>query len=365
MAHEINNPISLIMFNLPIIRRVWEDVLPAIQNTASMPADRRFGGYTVEFLQNRLGQLIADMEMAANRVSKIVRDLKDFSRQSPLADQTPMALNTAVENAVRLASATVRKSGTALDLALAPSLPAIIANLPSIEQILLNMLINAVQAIEHKQGRIRIQTGWDPETRKVYAAVTDNGKGVSAEIADKLFDPFVSDKQKQGGTGLGLAVSYNLARAHGGTIQFEAAAGGGTTFTLALPTDTRPRIPRILVVDDDPQVRQLMLQALARTRRYRVDEAANGVEGLIKIGAAPPDLLVLDLMMPGMNGLAVCQAVQKNPLLATMRVLITTGHPRHADLQQIAALGYEDIHPKPISPAAFIRKIDAIMAPSP
>ena len=363
MAHEINNPISLIMFNLPIIRRVWQDVLPALRKTTADAPDHRFGGYSFAFIESRLGQLVADMEMAASRVSKIVKDLKDFSRQSPLADQTSMTLNTAVENAVRLAGATVRKSGARLDLELAPDLPTVTGNLASIEQILLNLLINAVQAIERSPGRIRIQTGADLEHDKVFVSVSDNGRGVSEAIADKLFDPFVSDKQKQGGTGLGLAVSYNLARAHGGTIHFKAADGGGTTFVLTLPTKAAPRVPRVLVVDDDPQVRQLMVQALERTRRYRVAEAANGVDGLIKIGAAPPDLLVLDLMMPGMNGLAVCQAIQKNTQLAAMRVLITTGHPLHADLQQIAALGYEDIYSKPISPAAFLHKIDAIMAP--
>ena len=95
VAHEINNPISLLMFNLPILRRVWQDVLPFIEQAAD-PGDRRkFGGFTLDYLKTNFNQLIDDMDMAANRVSEIVRDLKNFSRQSYVSEKEPIRIRTA------------------------------------------------------------------------------------------------------------------------------------------------------------------------------------------------------------------------------------------------------------------------------
>ncbi len=358
MAHEINNPTSLIMFNLPIVKRVWQDVLPLLKFASQDMRHAEFGGYKLAFLENQFHQLIVDMELAASRISKIVKDLRNFSRQSQIADKGPIDINAAVTAAVRLARTTIRKSGVELTLHLAENLPKINGNLTGIEQVVLNVIINAIQAIDHDRGCIAIETGHRPTEGCVYIAVQDNGGGISPEVADKLFDPFVTDKQGQGGTGLGLAVSYNLVQAHDGRIDYADADEGGAIFTVTLPVEPRRRLPRVLVVDDDAMVRQLVVQALSQTGRYHIDEAANGVDGLIKIGTHPPDLLILDLMMPGMNGLEVCQAIHGKEPFAAMKVIITTGHPHHPDLKQITALGFTEIHPKPIK----IETLRAIIA---
>ncbi|MBL0716184.1 MAG: response regulator, partial [Desulfosarcina sp.] len=322
---------------------------------------RKFGGSTGAFLATPSHQLIADMDMAASRISKIVKDLKNFSRRSQIRDKTLININEAVTHAARLAQTTIRKSGVQLDLSLKNDLPPIQGNLTSIEQVVLNILINAIQAIDHDQGRITIQTGEGRADGKVFISVSDNGCGISVEMADKLFDPFVTDKQDQGGTGLGLAVSYSLIQAHDGQITFDQPVEGGTVFTVTFPIEPKLKIPRILVVDDDAMVRRLMIKAITQTAQYHVDEAANGVDGLIKIGAQPPDLLILDLMMPGMNGLEVCQAISRKDQFSAMKVLITTGHPYHTDLKKISALGYTHIHAKPITIARFLEAIEAIM----
>ena len=363
VAHEINNPISLIMFNLPIVRRVWQDALPVIRREAADAAgEGKFGGFSLAYLETHFQQLIDDMDMAASRVSKIVRDLKNFSRRSQVSDKKPLEINEAVTNAVRLARATLRTSGVALTLALGEGLPTVYGNLPSIEQIILNILINAVQAIDRRPGRIAIETGQRVEDGMVYAAVTDNGPGVSSAVADKIFDPFVTDKQAGGGSGLGLAVSYSLAQAHDGTITFSTGPEGGTTFTVWLPPAKTHRVHRVLVVDDDPMVRQLVVKMLSKTGRYRVAEAASGVDGLLRIGTRTPDLLILDLKMPGMNGLDVCRAVRQNEQLAAMKVLVTTGHPHHPDLAEIQAMGYTDCYVKPLRVETFRELVDRMMA---
>jgi CheY-like chemotaxis protein len=362
MAHEINNPISLIMFNLPVLRRVWMDVLPVIQQAAEDTGPRKFGGFSLDYLQTQFMQLVDDMDMAASRVSKIVRDLKNFSRQAHVSEKEPVQLNDAVRNAVRLARATIEKSGVALSLQLQEELPSILGNLPSIEQIILNILINAAQAIEGENGKIALLTGQKDDGSEVFVAVRDNGCGVSPAIADKMFDPFVTDKQKRGGSGLGLAVSYSIAQAHGGTISYTPAEGGGTTFTVWLPAGRERACKRVLVVDDDALVRKLIQQLLSKSGRYKVEEAVSGIDGLLRIGTQTPDLLILDLKMPGMNGLEVCRAVRRNTQLADMKVLITTGHPNHPDLEEIRGMGYTDCFIKPVRVKTFHEVVDRIMA---
>jgi C4-dicarboxylate-specific signal transduction histidine kinase len=116
VAHEINNPINLIMYNLPLIQKVWLDLLPVLMRHKDKDPDCKFGGFTYDFIEDNLPQLIADMDMAANRVAKIVADLKNFSRQSNVAEINPIQVNTAVRNALRLAQTTLRKSGVQLEL---------------------------------------------------------------------------------------------------------------------------------------------------------------------------------------------------------------------------------------------------------
>ena len=361
MAHEINNPISLIMFNLPILRRVWEDVLPVIKQAGDGVGQRKLGGFSMDYLQSQFMQLIDDMDMAAHRVSKIVRDLKNFSRQSYISEREFLQINDAVNNAVRLARTTIEKSGVALSLELQEQLPAVMGNLPSIEQIVLNILINAAQAIEGADGKITLRTGQKDDGSEVFVAVRDNGCGVSPAIADKMFDPFVTDKQKRGGSGLGLSVSCSIAQAHGGAISYAAVEGGGTIFTVWLPAGKERIYKRVLVVDDDAMVRKIIHQLLSKSDRYKVEEATNGIDGLLRIGTQTPDLLILDLKMPGMNGLDVCRAVRRNAQLADMKVLITTGHPNHPDLEEIRAMGYTDCYIKPLRVKAFGDMVDHIM----
>jgi PAS domain S-box-containing protein len=217
-AHEINNPINLIIYNIPLFQKVWNDFVPILKEHAGKEPNRKYGGMPFDFLEANLDQLLSDMDMAANRVAKIVTDLKDFARQSNVADKRAIQINDAVENAMRLAQVTVRKSGVHLELDLAQNLPLIEGNLQSIEQIILNITINAIQAIDHDQGKIKIATKFQDKDEQVCISISDNGRGIAPSISSKIFDPFVTDKQAEGGTGLGLSVTYSLVKAHDGEI---------------------------------------------------------------------------------------------------------------------------------------------------
>lgn len=363
VAHEINNPLNLMLYNLPLLQKTWADLLPVLTAHRQHAPEKKFGGFTYDFLQEHLPQLIADMEMAAQRMAKIVSDLKNFSRQSNASDQGPLDVNTAVRNALRLSQSTLRKAGVSLQVALAEGLPEIKGNLHNIEQVVVNLLINAAQAIDHGHGEISIRTGVAFKDGRVWIRIADNGRGVSPVIAERIFLPFVSDKQAQGGTGLGLSVTYSLVKAHGGDIAFENRPGGGTTFSVYLPSRLKRRAAKILVVDDDPMVRQVLMEALALPRVYLLEEAANGIEASIRLGTYRPDLLILDVFMPEMDGLEVCRSIKGEPALAGIKVIITTGHPGHPKLDELAALGFAHVLAKPFDIPLLLQTVQTLLAP--
>jgi CheY-like chemotaxis protein len=306
-------------------------------------------------------QLIADMDMAAHRVAKTVSDLKNFSRQSNVAEKASLQINSAVRNAMRLAQTTLRTSSVDVELHLGEDLPDIDGNLQSIEQIILNILINAVQSIDHDQGKIGVSTGFRNQDGRVFIRIADNGRGISDAIADKVFLPFITDKQSEGGTGLGLSVSYSLVKAHEGEIIFDTIPGSGTSFTVLLPSILKGQAPKILVVDDDNAIREMLIEALTMDHLYLVEEASNGIEASIKLGTYRPDLLILDIFMPEMDGLEVCRTISNEPELSDMRVIITTGYPEHPKLDEVVALGYTNIFSKPFDLLNFIQAIGKIL----
>ena len=193
--------------------------------------------------------------------------------------------------------------------------------------------------------------------------IADNGRGISPAIADKLFLPFVTDKQAEGGTGLGLSVTYGLVQAHGGDISFETREGKGTTFTVLLPTFFERGAIKILIVDDDQAIREMLIEALTlnRDRPYLIEEAVNGIEATIKLGTYRPDLLILDIYMPEMDGLEVCRIIKSEPELADMKVIVTTGYPDHTKLNEMAELGFTNVISKPFDLLEFVKKVEDIL----
>jgi len=361
VAHEINNPINLIMYNIPLLKKIWVDFLPLLMERRQREPERKFGGFDYDFLADNLSQLVVDIEMAAQRIAKTVSDLKNYSRQSNVAEKVPLQVNRAVKNALRLAQTTLRASDVKIKLNLADDLPDIEGNLQSIEQIILNITINAVHAVHHNRGEIEITTGLRIKDGMIYIRITDNGRGISPEISDKIFLPFVTDKQSEGGTGLGLSVTYSLVKAHDGKIDFETSRDRGTSFNVYLPTLLKHRAAKILVVDDDDAIRELLIEALTMDRKYLVKEASNGTEALIKLGTYRPDLLILDIFMPEMDGLEVCRSICREPALSDLKVIITTGHPDHPKLDEVVKLGFTNILSKPFDLLHLVKDIEKIL----
>jgi PAS domain S-box-containing protein len=236
LSHEINNPVNTIMVNAPLFRKVWEDLLPILHECAERDPCRKYGGLTADFLAENMGQLISDVDRASDRISRIIQGLKDFARKTGQDEPKLVSLDDCAANALRLVESTARKSGITLSFEAMKDLPAIKGDPMHIEQIILNLLLNAVQAITHDHGEISVITGIRKDRRRVFISVADNGNGIDPGTKNKVFDPFFTTRQTEGGTGLGLAVTHNLVEAHGGEIRYESVKGRGTTFTVMFPT---------------------------------------------------------------------------------------------------------------------------------
>jgi len=237
VAHEINNPINKIIYDIPLLQKIWIDVLPLLERHRDVEPGRKYGGLTYQFIDENMPQLLADMHMAADRLSRIVSNLKDFSKHSNIHDRKPMIIHEAVENALRLVKTTLDRRG--IDLVFLKderdASAVIEGNLQSIEQVIVNIVVNAIEAIDHDEGRITVTSGRHPDDHRVTVTIADNGRGIDPSIADKIFDPFVTDRNVKEGTGLGLSISNNIVEAHGGSITFHANEQEGTTFVLNFP----------------------------------------------------------------------------------------------------------------------------------
>lgn len=145
---------------------------------------------------------------------------------------------------------------------------------------------------------------------------------------------------------------------HGGEITYESQEGKGTIFTVVFPTALRENPAHILVADDEETLRKIIVQALTKERNYVVEQASNGKEVLLKMGIIRPDLLILDIFMPDMDGLDVCRAIRNAPELAKTKVIIITGRPDNPKVKEVIGLGFTDIYPKPLDLADFVAEMD-------
>jgi signal transduction histidine kinase len=283
-------------------------------------------------------EAIAEVRSAGERAARLTRQLLAFSRQEVL-DVKPIDVNAVVAD---LANLLERLLGDefALALELAPELPTVEADRGRLEQVLLNLVVNARDAMGGG-GVVSITTaerrdGGPPE---VVLAVADSGSGIAPEVRHKIFEPFFTTKGVGEGTGLGLSTVYGIVEQFGGRIDLETEVGRGTTFTIVLPSAGAVSVDlgdvvesasaggteRILVVEDDPTVRSFVTEALELSG-YHVTAAATPHEALELVSANRSfDLLLTDLALPGMNGHELGRRIRT--AIPGLRLLNTSGNP--------------------------------------
>ncbi|MBS1198255.1 MAG: domain S-box [Proteobacteria bacterium] len=242
VAHEINNPIGYVQSNIGTLENYLNSLfrmlsayeaatstLEAADQVSSLKALRE--QIDIDFIQEDIPQLMRESREGITRVSKIVQNLKDFSRTDS-SDEWQLAdlhqcLDSTISiatNEVKYRADIVKEYGTLPDIDCLPS---------QLNQVFLNLLVNAAQAMGEARGKITIRTGAAEES--VWLEFTDNGSGMSEEVRQKIFDPFFTTKPVGKGTGLGLSMSYGIIQKHHGTITVSSKVGVGTTFRIVLP----------------------------------------------------------------------------------------------------------------------------------
>jgi two-component system NtrC family sensor kinase len=253
----------------------------------------------------------------AERAARIVQDLLTFARKGP-TEPTNIDLNEVTERAVSLISYEVRLRKVDLEMALVDKIPAVIGDRHEIQQVVLNLLTNAVHAVAdvppESPRLIRVST--ERKRGKVVLRVADSGPGIPDELLPRLFDPFVTTKDPGKGTGLGLAITFRIIEGHGGTIEVERSRWGGALFVVSLPAaggratppsselsdeeaeapasrQQTPRGRRVLLVDEDPEVRR-MIGILFAQDGQEVEAAGDAAHALDLLRRDAYDLVLAD-----------------------------------------------------------------------
>ena len=310
IAHELNNPLAAMVGHAQMLRLGQQDPKVAAR------ADR-----------------IVD---AAQRATRIVRNFLTAARRHH-PERTAVSINDIVTKTLELLAYQLRVNNIEVESALAPDLPQIAGDPHQLQQVVLNLVNNAIQAMAPSgQGRLRIASSLSPDRSMIRLAVTDNGPGIPPEHLPRVLEPFFTTKPQGEGTGLGLAIAQGIVTDHGGIIAVESTPAQGATFSVTLPVTappvakpaappakTFPKDLRVLVVDDEAGLREMMAEALAG-QGARVETAPGGRQALEILARVPVDVLVLDVRMPEVSGTDLWTRISRaNPALARRTVFCT------------------------------------------
>ena len=335
VAHELNNPLATI---LSCAERL------SARPTADEP------------LRRGLETILSESERAA----RIVRNLLTFARKR----QTTRAMvdvNQVVRETLALRAYEQHVTNVTVIDALAAGLPQVFADRYQVQQVLLNLVINAEQAMvaAHGRGTLVVRTWHDTDRESVLLEINDDGPGIPDEVQAKIFDPFFTTKEVGKGTGLGLTVAYAIVQEHGGRIRLESAPSAGVSFFVELPVnayggrsqpsgskailrsvkDQRASVQAsnqrrsILVVEDEAPLANAVVDAL-QDAGYTVEHASDGEEAIASVRARPHDLVLCDLKMPRLDGQAFYGMLQSVAPQLARRVIFVTGDVVGSDAEQ-------------------------------
>ena len=232
IAHEINNPNTFIRGNLYIIQEAMNDIFPFLDHVYKSNPDLKIARLNYDIFRQNVPILIDDMAQGANRIKGIVDGLRKFAKHDEGLLNENVDINTITESCLRLVDDQIRRTAN-VKVDLEPNVPAITGNTQKLQQVIVNILINASQAIEKSKGTIAVTSEFND--REVILRVRDDGKGMDEKTLKQMFDPFFTTKRHQGGTGLGLSIAYGIIKEHKGRIDVESKVGAGTSFGICLP----------------------------------------------------------------------------------------------------------------------------------
>jgi two-component system NtrC family sensor kinase len=311
IAHELNNPLAIVVTQAVLLRETGSD--PATIRRAEK------------------------IEVAADRCAKIVKSFLAIARQRPVS-LAPVDLAEIVRSALDLTAYGLRSSGVAVSVDLPPSLPRVIGDADQLGQLALNLVVNALHALQNTEGSRELRiSGWAmPECVRLTFA--DNGPGVPDTIKSRIYDPFFTTKPVGAGTGIGLSLCQSIVGQHEGSLTLKDTPGGGASFILTLPRATEtavtsrdvedefpgPSLASILIVDDEPEIVNSLREVVAPLSG-QVDTAATGTEALRLIRSCRYDVIVSDLRMPDLDGPGLHAALAERGDGHQNRIVFMTG----------------------------------------
>ncbi|RMF56995.1 MAG: sensor histidine kinase, partial [Calditrichaeota bacterium] len=230
---------NFILLNGKILARAWNDIQSILESHYQKEGDFFFFFFPYSRANQKIVQLIKGISEGAERIQKIVKSLKDFSRQDHGELNQLVDVNAVVESAIVIVQNLIKKRTQNFSVHYGENIPKVMGNFQQLEQVVINLLTNACQAIPEPHRGLKISTDYDSSRKKILIKVIDEGEGITPENMKHIMDPFFTTKRDAGGTGLGLSISYNIARNHGGDLHLHSVPGEGTTALLELP----PHIP--------------------------------------------------------------------------------------------------------------------------
>ncbi len=347
VSHELNNPLSVVVGQAMLLRETARE--PGIVERA-----RRIGD-------------------AADRCARIVKTFLAMARQQP-SEMRPVSLNEVVEMALEMTGYMLRTADIDVSLELNPTIPPFLADADQINQVLTNLIVNAVHAMDGQPQphRLRMITHFDRGRREAVIKVSDTGKGVPEEAASRIFEPFFTTKEVGEGTGIGLTIVHRIVDAHGGAISVDSAPGRGTTFELRFPirggalgADPEdealedPNMLSVLVIDDEPAVGEIIRDSLL-AEGHRVDVVTSGRAGLERLLFRHYDAILSDVRMLDMDGPALFEIMRDRYPDQLMRVAFVTGDTMSPAIRRFLADAGRPYLEKPVMPAdlrALIRRL--------
>jgi len=245
IAHEINNPNSFISFNTPILKEYLEELIPIVDLYAEGRPDLEFFHMPYPEFRKDLYRLLDNIEHGSRRISSVLSDLREFSRGKDFREEKWVDLKSLIEKALAMCEVKIKKTVKSFVKEIPSDLPKVYTDPQALEQILINLLLNAAQASDKDNSKVELSVAdGNSWLEKTIIKVSDNGCGMDTDTRKHIFDPFFTSKDRSHGTGLGLYVTQNLVAGLRGRIEVESKAGEGSLFKVILPDKERRKKKR-------------------------------------------------------------------------------------------------------------------------
>jgi len=235
VGHEINNPNNFIMLNAPLLKEAWQHVLPILDEYYEKDRDFTIGSVRYAEMRDRIPRLLSGISDGSKRINQIVEDLKNFLRRDASDMNQSVDVNAVLRSATSLLSNMITRSTSHFSVQYEEKLPFLSGNSHRLEQVIINLIQNACQALPDIRRGISLSTSYNEKASRIVVKVQDEGVGIPPEVLPHITDPFFTTKSKSGGIGLGLSISSRIVKEHGGTLAFTSEPGKGTTAEIIFP----------------------------------------------------------------------------------------------------------------------------------